>query len=756
MRPAARVLVALVAVALGGCTGALTPAVDPLEPLPSLARYVPDALDRSARDLAVEVLRGDDEGLSRELAELLTLDAERVARGEAPSGLIPYALDARNATVADARVRRLAGRALLERADVPAALRKRVEEEIRDDPLALAGQRLRDRWILRYGRVANSMMESVGSSLGGVLLPYRLAQSVINIALAEHMEDELTTGERQALAHWKRFVEEHPQAPEALELLERIREAQLRWSRTQRDLAMRKAGEALEAGAPLFASAYAERALRHAPEDPAARELLEEARQRATAWQADRERAEAPAPEALTDAARQAALSRALLAPEGRTLRDAAALAREIVAGGPGAPLASEARYVLALAAGARGVDGERWERLETLAAEDDATSAMARHARQEWESFDTNPYRAFQAALDQAESEQVRGTLFGALKDGPRDRDLPRWLEVALEVPSTVGVLAGLPMRVIQAPFERPPLQAPAALARRTLEREPGSAHADEARRWLVEYERERGNAVGALGLLEAAPGASPAELTELREAAGLQAYEASRKEKRRDVRLQLLRDAARQFAGTEGGQKAGEAAREELRTATSQRIRISRGFLLENPAVAGPEGLALRPTLLDDEPANGELHPEGVTLLGERVLEIALLDGRPSQEPTRTRQRVSEERLARLVAQLEEATLHTLLTDRDARVEHDADRDLYFERARLGTLGRVDARPHAESDYAFLGMRERYGLVRSRESILPVQLVLQGSFEDFGLGAFPRIRMPKTTPDAFLYKDR
>jgi hypothetical protein len=44
----------------------------------------------------------------------------------------------------------------------------------------------------------------------------------------------------------------------------------------------------------------------------------------------------------------------------------------------------------------------------------------------------------------------------------------------------------------------------------------------------------------------------------------------------------------------------------------------------------------------------------------------------------------------------------------------------------------------------------------VRSRESILPVQLVLQGSFEDFGLGAFPRIRMPKATPDAFLYKDR
>jgi hypothetical protein len=49
---------------------------------------------------------------------------------------------------------------------------------------------------------------------------------------------------------------------------------------------------------------------------------------------------------------------------------------------------------------------------------------------------------------------------------------------------------------------------------------------------------------------------------------------------------------------------------------------------------------------------------------------------------------------------------------------------------------------------------MRERYGLVRSREPILPVELVVQGSFDDMSLGAFPRIRMPKRTPDAFLYR--
>jgi hypothetical protein len=82
------------------------------------------------------------------------------------------------------------------------------------------------------------------------------------------------------------------------------------------------------------------------------------------------------------------------------------------------------------------------------------------------------------------------------------------------------------------------------------------------------------------------------------------------------------------------------------------------------------------------------------------------------------------------------------------------DARRDYYFERARLGLTDQPDARPTAESAYAYLGVRERYGMVRGRESILPFDMVVRGSFEDFTLGAFPRWRPPKQTPDAFLYR--
>ena len=104
--------------------------------------------------------------------------------------------------------------------------------------------------------------------------------------------------------------------------------------------------------------------------------------------------------------------------------------------------------------------------------------------------------------------------------------------------------------------------------------------------------------------------------------------------------------------------------------------------------------------------------------------------------------------------MALLEDSAIRNSLLDQDFRLQPDADRDLFFERARLGVAGTPHPSATARSTFAFEGMRETYGLVRARESILPVEIVLQGSLQDFGLGAFPRIRMPKETPDAFLYR--
>jgi hypothetical protein len=216
------------------------------------------------------------------------------------------------------------------------------------------------------------------------------------------------------------------------------------------------------------------------------------------------------------------------------------------------------------------------------------------------------------------------------------------------------------------------------------------------------------------------------------------------------------MFRRVTRDFPETPAGRAAGRFARAEIEASTPLHIRISRGFLLENSQLAGPRGLGLRPGLLDGDAANGELHAEGVTLLGGRVLELSFVgpSGDDEHPPERVRETLSDDRLARLVSRLEETSFHNELIDPDDRLGADAQRDVYFERVRLGLADDVDLRASADSHYSYKGIRERYGLVRSRESILPFDLVLQGSLTDLSIGAFPRIRKPRETPDAFLYE--
>ena len=137
-------------------------------------------------------------------------------------------------------------------------------------------------------------------------------------------EDELSPHERQALGHWKAFVEQHPDSPEAAALLGEIEEAQQRWFETQRARSVRKARQALEAGEPAVARVHAERALRFAPEDPAAAELRDEAALALAGQWRERERSVLAVPTA--DPAAQRALALALLAPGGDVAGTANAL----------------------------------------------------------------------------------------------------------------------------------------------------------------------------------------------------------------------------------------------------------------------------------------------------------------------------------------------------------------------------------------------------------------------------------------------
>jgi hypothetical protein len=608
--------------------------------------------------------------------------------------------------------------------------------------------------MLEFGRLFNALSEPIGNSiLTLTLAPYRLAQSVVEYAMVLWQEDALPLQRRQALVHWKEFIARYPDAPEVPELQPKVEAAEAQFKQTQRNQALRVADRALAQGDVRTALVFSDRALRIMPEDPGSLERRDEAAAGLLALRADQERSLEAAP-ASSYSADARPLAIALLLPSGPI----EAAAGELLAAEPHGPFADEARFSLAIAHGEAGQEDRMWGELEALSEQSPSQSNMARHAAALAHDTKDNAWAAFREARWRDHRNRAVWVLVGPYYAGVRDLNMPEPLEWIFEAPSIGQTMMSMPLRLLQVPWlgALPSTLTVAVAAQDYLARHPDGAHAAVVREWLVAYEGERGNWIGALAIAQTEAGADLAELDRLRNLAAAQALDASSHEQNLGMRVAMLRMIVERFEGTPAEKVARQRLRDEIKVASAQRIRISRGFLLENPRVAGPHGLALAPGLLDDDLSNGELHKEGVVLLGGRELEICMVaeGGDADAPPHRLHQSISPAHLARFVSEVEEADLHDSLLDSDDDFAPNAQRDVFFERARLELADDVDARPTASSQYAYVGMRERYGVVRGRESVLPFELVLSGSLTNLSLGAMPRMIAPKETPDAILFK--
>ncbi len=750
---------ALAALVLSACAGpGGLPVGDAIEPLPQSRAIVPEDADLAARDLAAAALAGDAAGVERALARVEGADRAAASAAGMRTDLVPVAVDLAAASTRDHAGYLRSADALLERDDLDPALRTRLEQTVEDEPLRLAAARRRDARINAIASVFNVIAEPLGrAAVSGVTAAASLGKALLGLAVTKHLEDEISTAERQALVQEKRFVASFPEAPEAVDVAARIETDQARLAQTHRDRSMRTARRAFEAGNTRLALVAAERALLFVPEDGEATEMRAEAARRLHAERSDRMRSLDVARDTGRDPAPAEArpLAVALLDPRG----DVAGEARRLLSADPDGPLADEARFARAIALGESHRETEMWEELSDLSRgeDDDEGPNMARHAGLLLTSPDTNPYGAFLAARSRETGSRLSWIFLGPLAQGARDRDLPRSVEWLIEVPSIVEIVTALPNRLVRYPWLDPNTfgRAPQKHARAYLARNPEGEYAPAVREFLIGKESDAGNHTLAYELAREGE-TDPEVIAELREKSAQQMLDAAKKTKRRDLRIFMAQRVAQDFPVTAAGKEAGAFVREEVSKATPQRIGITRNFLLENPAVAGPDGLGIQPVLLDGSPRNGELHPDGVALVGGQLVELCFVSdsGKDSDPPAIVRRQISAERLARTVALLEEGSIRNELLDSGNDQQPDARRDLFFEQARLGLAGSPDLRPTAGSDYVFKGLKDKYGLVRGRESILPVELVLQGSLPTIGLGAFPRIRTAKPTPDAILYK--
>jgi hypothetical protein len=582
----------LASLALGCAGSAALPAGTTLVAERSRSTRLPDDLDRATRDLlAVALIASQDHALAAR-DTLAVLEEERRAHGGPATGLLPYADHLVAAMSRDAIAYRAESLALLERDDLEPALREFLETQVEDDPLRLARVRISDSRKQKGARVFNAFASAAGrSALNLSMAPARLASAALKVAIAEHLEDPISVPERQALHHWKRYVETNPNAPETPEIVGRIESAQLRWFAMKRKRSLRAARKGLSLGQAEVAFLLADRALRYSIEDDEAQALRDEADQRLRAKRARRARTlAAPTALASVETGKQArVLAEALLRPGADLLgASEAVLASDAIA------LHPEARFAHAIALAEGGQEQHSWEEMGVVAR---APGGIARHARGLVAQPVANPYGAFRDAIATDRKETVGKIVFGPLAGGPRDLELPRALEWMISAPTFIGTLGGIPQRLLQTAIQPPPSLRPAVHGYRYLRRHPEGEHAEEVRDWLVDHERSRENWVGAYQLALADPDEDEADLEELEERAAEQGLESAQRQERRDLKLHYLNEVALRFPDTEAGREARQQAFDQIHDAATQSIRISRGFLRENPRAAGPEGLGLPP---------------------------------------------------------------------------------------------------------------------------------------------------------------
>jgi len=742
-----------VALVLASCAGPreLSPAErKPMAHATPPRQPLPDAVERTAGRMAALVLADRPDSA----AELLTLieehDAELEARGEPPSGLMDNGIDLLN-TLDGSRSYLQHAHEMLERDDVDPRLRRRLERYLDSQPLRLAERRLREDRVIKFGSVINRITAPVSQFLfGGQVPTVETGRAAIASLLLMHSFPEATIQERQALRAYQEFVERYPDAPEREEVTQKI-------ARYERELRHQLYVEALEAAeraekarVPEAVLMHLDRADRLIPDEPEAQKLR--ARAETARTQRDQHILESLGARSLVgirlDPETKAELEQlavvVLQAPFDEIARHAAAWEDRHAAG----PLLDEMRFLKAYWYLAQDQEDEFVRALTEIAKLDLRQSNMARHARRFLTDPEQNPYAFYRAAQRSDRRDRVRWIMLGPRARGRIRRDLPRPIEWILSIPSFAVSLATSPIRLLQYRGARPQFGgAVLDTGNRYLAHFPGGQHADEVNRVLEKLSAIRGRWSQALEHLQARADPDPEKTADYREKIAKRTLAAARMQRRLDVRAAIYRSILTKYEDTPQAEQAATELQELIRNASPQNIRLSKEFLKQYPQLWAPGALGLHPELLDGDKHNGEIAEEGITLLGRTVVEVSLVDTESVV------QNVPRENFIRFIAALEEVSYQRLVIDERERPEPDPQRDLFFERARLGLLEDADRRPAARSNAVFMSTFEKYG-VRRPGNILPLELVLQGGLEDFGLAAFPRIRVPGQTPDAFLYR--
>ncbi len=595
------------------------PEFDPFEKAQSAPQFFPDDTDKRARELLIDALTGNKNGLAQHLKALQAQDGKLQKQQGTVTGLAEHAQDLVNNTIADRERYLAAQKDALQNSATPAR-KKYLEAIVNRDDLNQSDQLMRQSTTNFFGGLANRLLSSVdlvgvasGNFIGAA------AETAVS-QLYALMDRDMPVEERRALArdldHLKRFPDDPRNAAlvKQVEALDKKKKSAL----TVKQIA--SANESLAKGDFSRALFHAELASFLDGQSKDAENIRQQAQKALSQNDIARQRSMVAAVESTANAEQQADVARLLQALSLRDSNQIQRVAVDLDRKYQGKALADAARDAEAV-----GLEIKGWHEAAKKAVAEIAKSAVDPEIKQRanalLQSPEYNLLTPFQDARSDRQLQSMKYVLLG--ENFLRKNLLFAAGAMAAAGPGAVATLGMANAVMVGTNFyqvmtnnpisAQPVIDAGVAYVRS----HPNSDDAADVYKVLADAFEERGLFDKAISYHELA--SSPKEkIAALQEKSAKALLNAAAKSGERGAREYYLTSVIDQHPDTpsaaEAIKKLAELAKEE-----NQGMRMSKQFLLEHPELYGPRGLGLKASLFDGDPRNMEIAERGINLIGD-----------------------------------------------------------------------------------------------------------------------------------------
>ncbi len=598
------------------------PEFDPFEKAHSAPQFFPDDTDKRARELLIDALTGNKEGLAQHLKALQAEDGKLQKQHGTVTGLAEHAQDLVNNTITDRERYLAAQKEALQNSATPAR-NKYLAAIVNRDDLNQSDQLMRQSSTNFFGGLANRLLSSVdligvasGNFIGAA------AETAVS-QLYALMDKDMPVQERRALArdldHLKRF----PDDPRNAALIKQVEALDKKKKAALAAKQVAGANQALAKGDFNRAQFHAELASFLEPASKDAENIRQQAQKALSQNDSARRQSLTAAVESTASAEQQTDVARLLQALSLRDSNQIQRVAVDLDRKYQGKALADAARDAEAV-----GLEIKGWHEAAKKALAEIAKSAVHPDLKQRanalLQSHEYNLLTPFHDARSERQLQSMKYVLLG--ENFLRKNLLFAAGAMAAAGPGAVATLGMANAMMVGTNFyqvmtnnpisAQPVIDAGVAYVRS----HPNSEDAAEIYKVLADAFEERGLFDKAISYHELA-GSPKEKIAALQDQAAKALLNAAAKSAERGVKEYYLTGVIDQHPDTpsaaEATKKLAELAKEE-----NQGMRMSKQFLLEHPELFGPRGLGLKASLFDGDPRNMEIAERGVNLIGDNEM--------------------------------------------------------------------------------------------------------------------------------------